>query len=314
MSRLPFRVGRLALRATVCAGAASLGAIAVVSGCAASAEVKFTGAAFPEVPVDEVDDLGEQAPAGFVTTGVVTTMCETMNGASGVLEAACTEAQLIAMTREQAAAKGGHGLVDTQCRKELLQRSHETLDGGGVKVTTRERLTCHATVVRWGQGDRPLRARTSATVSVGAPKRKALGDGETRVMVSEIPVDVAFAPTASFVSRKPRPVADVGELDSTPDDYTLLGVLAATCAATCAPRHGREAMRMEAARLGGTAIAAVHCEIAGADRWQCKGSVIGDIKVQAPRPPPPVRPEEPPTDIADGGGPPTGEPFSDASG
>lgn len=235
----------------------------------------------------DVEDLGELAPDGFVTTGVVTAACEMLNGASGVLEATCNRDEMIALARRKAAAAGGHGLVDTRCKSELLERRHEMQDGGGVKVSTRERLTCQATVVRWTKGGPIPVAKATASASA-----KVAADGR-KVVVDDIPFVVAFKPSAAYRKRASRDVSTVGELDATPSGYAALGQLEATCRATCAPRHGRVALRREAARLGGTAIAAVHCEVAGADRWQCTAAVIGEpTAAKPPTEPPPPAPEE----------------------
>jgi hypothetical protein len=265
-----------ALRLLVCAASAAVGSGIVLGGCASSSAIRFTGTEHPEVPVEDVEIMGDEAPAGFAITGVVTASCETLNGATGVLEAACTRDELLGLSRKRAAAAGGHGLVDVRCNNELLERRHESLDGGGVKTTTRTRLTCRASVVRWTKGRRVPRPRSSAVASASRG-----GDGRS-VLIDDVPVDLSFTPAPGFTEGTSRDASAVGELDAEPAGYAKLGVLAATCAATCAPRHGRAALRKEAARLGATAIAAVHCEVAGADRWQCVAALIGDAVAAPP--------------------------------
>ncbi len=257
-------------RLAICGLAASAGGGVVLVGCAASADVKFVGAEHPAVSPDDVEILGDQTPPGFLVTGVVTAACEMMNGASGVFEMDCTKAEMIALARRQAAASGGHALVDVTCRAEMLERSFEKVDGGGIKATTRERLTCRATVARWRHGNRVRRPAASGTVALTRAKV-----GGRRVTINEIPVDVAFAPAAGFKPQGERELRNVGVLEQVPRGYATLGKISATCANACAPRHSRAALRQEAARLGGTAIAAVYCEVAGADRWRCEASLIG---------------------------------------
>lgn len=257
------------LRAVVCVAAAGAGGALAVSGCTSSADVAFTGTEHPAVAVEDVDTFGDQAPPGFAVTGVVTAVCETMNGASGVFESSCTEAELLAMARRKAAASGGHALADVDCRNEQLERSYENVDGGGVKVTTRERLTCRATVVRWTKGPRAPRQPAAGTTSATA---QSAGH---RVLVGDIPVDVVSTPRG-LASGAARPVAEVLELDREPEGFVMLGKLSATCAVSCAPRHARAALREEAARRGASAIAAPVCEVIGAERWQCEAALVGE--------------------------------------
>ncbi len=264
---------RRLFRAILCLAAAGAGAGVATSGCAASSEVKYTGAAHPAVPLENVEVLGDQTPHGFTVSGVVTATCETLNGASGVLEGSCTEDELLALARKEVANHGGHALVDVRCRKELLERSFENRDGGGVNITTRERLSCQATVARYASGGAP---RPRGAVDAGTAAAPSRGK---RVMVQDVPVTVEFVAAAGRRGGVARAEEQVGELDEVPRGYAVLGTLAAICTSTCAPRHGRAALRQEAARLGGLAVAGVRCEVAGADRWRCDATLVGDLEV-----------------------------------
>jgi hypothetical protein len=260
------RLGRaLALAAAMGGG----GALALAIGCSSTVEAYFTGTPKPVlVTAEEIEQLGAEVPRGFETIGVVTAACETLNGAAGVFEAPCAADGLTGLLRGKAAESGATAIADLSCRKEQLSSETESVDGGGVTTTTRDRLTCQATAVRGkrGAGHLAVVPRSQAPT----PQRGR------RVVVGDASVYVAFAPSSSYTERPPRPEGEVGELADPPAGYAQLGTASSVCADACSPSQARRALIAEAARVGATAVASVTCELDGADRWRCEGQAIGD--------------------------------------
>jgi hypothetical protein len=223
--------------------------------------VQFTGHEYPPaVAAERVDMLGRDVPAGHRVIGVVTASCETLNGASGLLDRPCNEDALMAVARERAAAAGGTGLVDDRCAHVGGQRILSNVDGGGVETAVRASLSCQATVVRRVAG---------AMVGVAGSAARPAG-AKRRVTLSGIDVEVSFTGTA----RAARARDDVGELDAVPSDHLRMGRLSAECQRGCSRSVARRALKDEGGRVGALAVADVACELIG-DRWRCEAEAIG---------------------------------------
>jgi hypothetical protein len=237
----------------------------VVAGCSRGGDVRFAGTEQSVVAgSDDIEMLGHDVPAGHEVIGVVTTTCETINGASGLLERPCNIEELLVMARERAAAAGGTGLVDDHCQHKGTERMLSDVDGGGVKTVERAALECQATVVRRIGG---------GIVNVSGSAAKPTEGASRRIQISGVNVEVAFAARGT-AAPQPRMRDEVGELDAVPPGYETLGRLAAECVTGCPRNVARRALKTEAARAGALAIAAVECAIIG-ERWRCEAEAIG---------------------------------------
>ncbi len=242
-----------------------------VAGCASGGDVRFAGNEQPVVAGPEaIEMLGHDVPARHKVIGVVTTSCQTINGASGLLERPCNIEELLLMARERAAAAGGTGLVDDRCRHKGTERMLSDVDGGGVKTVERTTLECQATVVRRIGGGLANIIGSAVKATVGATRR---------IQISGIGVDVAFAARGA-TQAQPRQPNEIGELHTVPLGYQRLGRLAAECVSGCSRNVARRALKTEAARAGAVAIAAIECTIIGV-RWRCEAEAIGDALADA---------------------------------
>jgi len=230
-----------------------------LAGCSNPGAIQFTGTAHPPVvTADGIDMLGRDVPAQHEIIGVITARCETIDGASGLLERPCTEDDLLALARERAAAVGATGLVDNQCRHSEGHRMLTNVDGGGVETALRASRSCQATVVRRTGGPMVGSARTVPVAS------------QRRVDVSGVAVEVGFDGEAT--TR--RDAGAVGEMDAFPAGYAKVGRLSAECVTGCPRSSARRALRIEAARVGALAIAEIDCALLG-QRWRCQASAVG---------------------------------------
>lgn len=206
---------------------------------------------------DQILDYGVDRPDGSELVGVVSTRCETTNGASGLLADDCDEPTLRAQLRQRAAEVGGTGLVELTCRHADLDRQIEQVDGGSVTHTVHAALTCQATVVRGKLGARPPTASDA---------------GANRVSVRGAQVEIWVE--AGSDEDVATPSDAVGELDAFPEGYASLGTGVARCIDGCARSTARQALLILAGKRGADAIAETACELAG-EAWSCRAKLVG---------------------------------------
>ncbi len=238
----------------------------ICAGCS-SGNVHYTGSEHPIVAgAGDIEMLGRDVPPGHDVIGVATGQCETLDGASGLLERPCNEASLVAQIREHAASVGGTGIVDEQCSAGRSRREVTNVDGGGVETSVRAGLTCRATVVRRVGGASAHRPAPDAGAAAPRP-----AGATRRVTIGDAPVEVAFDGTPAT----PREADAVGEMDAFPAGYLKLGRVMAECVTGCPRSTARRALRHEAARIGAIAVAAIDCALVG-ERWRCEADAVGD--------------------------------------
>ncbi len=251
---------------------ASLGLAAILCSCSAGGRTSFVGT--PREPVADgsailVHTLAE-APSGHDVLGVVTATCDTYDGASGLAEAPCDEATLLADARLEAARRGGTLLVDPSCEQRVIERTLEQLKGGGARAHVRMRLRCRATVARGGT------ARVGAAQRRTAPSTAATTNVlEEEFTVANSRLRLRTSPRTDVPKRSPLETDATAELADAPPSAPLLGHVVAECLAPCASAVARRGAKTAAARLGATYLVKVSCDVI-ADRWRCEGDAHGE--------------------------------------
>ncbi len=240
-------------------------ALVLVAGCSAQNIARFTGKAEPRLAsAAELEVFqGHDIPHGYKVIGVVTTTCDTYNGASGLFEARCNDETLLDQAKKKAAEVGGSALIEPSCSDHLVERILERKDGGGAVQNKRSRLTCQASV------GRPLSGVIAPKVE---PPPAPSGESVT---ISGAEVVFHGEPEAGSPLHEPRPIEEVGELERVPEGYPRLGRVTAECRQSCSSSTARRGLKHAAAKLGAIGVAESSCEPAG-ERWKCQGIAIGD--------------------------------------
>lgn len=222
-----------------------------------------------------------EPPSGHEVLGVITTQCTALDGATGLMEAPCTEDSMAGLAREKAAERGGTALFSLVCGTDDSDRfvSRQQTGTGtqpgrtpsqtSTTTTIRTITTCRATVLRSEDARQPIAV---ASVSV-APGEQVVMSGQA--------VAIDWTPSSATDLRSRDP-AEVGELEAFPAGYLRLGELTARCTAPCARSVVSRALKHAAAKRGALSLAESECSLDD-ERWSCHAAVVGPRLATSPR-------------------------------
>jgi hypothetical protein len=244
-----------------------------VVACVSYGRTHFVGNERPRLTDAAGVELHRSAnlPPGYTVVGVVTTTCETYDGASGLFERPCTEESLLEEAKGKAASVGGSLLVEPTCESDVMERSIERLKGGGAKGHLRLRLRCRATVVRPESGALP----PPKTIATSEARVRGPGHGGEQVTIANIPVTLGYSAAPDAPRLGARSVEAVVEFATAPDGSVPVGPVSSECEAACSSAVARRGLKQAAANVGAYAVTSVNCEPLG-ERWRCEGQAFSD--------------------------------------
>lgn len=231
--------------------------------------MSYTGRALARIAEAEQirSFAGNTPPDGHQVLGVVTARCETINESAGVLAGRCNEANMRQAAAQRAAEVGGSGLLEVDCRNDMIGREFTRQDAGLSKVDVRHRISCRATVVRGPLANTALASADGGVAEVGG------SDTARELDIDGVLVQINVTRAAGAPHFAPRPADSVGEVEAASGAVVRLAEVRARCVAGCARRTAIRALRQQAADLGALVIAAVQCDLEG-DRWSCRATAL----------------------------------------
>lgn len=179
-------------------------------------------------------------PAQHVELGEVSAECTLTEGRTTIehewlSDVDCSEARLLQVLREEAAARGGDALFERSCYSRTVSRGERT---------ARRLSRCTAQVAR-------AKSKPPASDAVVVPSELARAADGWRICVTFWP--------ASALRRPPRRADLVGDVAIFPVSHVALGAITASCERGCSRDAVRDGVRAAAGRIGADHVVDISC-------------------------------------------------------